>query len=520
MGLGSTAPYKRVPRRRKRYWDLTVLFERFSQLPSQSGAGPIFTVAGLLVAVTVFMSQNIRKESEELVRQASVEYERLESSLSKIQTDIVNRIPAEVRSPLPIAPENGQTLAIRLKGESAIIELEWADRDEAHRHRYLLQLRCIAAVSPSGSLGKHDEIQNCQPQALNADVVSGWTEPGEDRIKVEIRHAGTYAWRIARGEVNDRGEITTIFEEWSPYYIFTVFESTKQRREITRQVRIGVLADHNFHDKDSSEKGGGKSFDLLKHEKEMGLRDQIKDKLLEEEPHKRAPLYFHYATHESLLAAVRRGEVDYAIGGLTRAKYREERGVLFTRGYAYARPIFISKSGRKKEPPWYGATIGVLSGSINAQALNSLTREMNFRVVPESSFLNLADALNNGSVDFIFTEERDLQQLTPASHATSQSMFRKAGTLYSHLRTFYQDQLGYTPQHAIATADMELCNEIDALMARNNKLPSISEFAQQLETIYEEEGETIWSSSVFWRVVDEFFINKLSFGDEQTCVEQ
>lgn len=244
----------------------------------------------------------------------------------------------------------------------------------------------------------------------------------------------------------------------------------------------------------------------------MGHPDSLQglEKSLDKEAQKRKfggkpPLYLSYATHDDLLAAVTRGEVDYAIGGLTRAKYREESGIFFTRGYAYALPMFVSKSSRAR-PPQDGDRIGVLPGSINERALTYLGESKRFVVVNETSIPALEDDLRNESVDFIFVERLA---------STWGNEFKNFGTLYSELESFYHERLGYSAVHSIATAARDACKKLDVLIEELEpplNIHSYDEFMRRLYALYVAEGKSVFNVSVYRRLMDEYFA-----GDETTC---
>ncbi|MFZ3012908.1 MAG: hypothetical protein WA045_04290, partial [Nitrospira sp.] len=192
-------------------------------VPKQKGVGPVIAFSGLVATLVGLWVVSIQHDAEALTKQLEDDHTKYEKSVDQIQADIESRIPSRVRSPLPIFPENGQTLLLKPTIKRPIT-LEWADRDRAHHHKYIVQLVCIAAIQEQAgsrcSPGKLDEdtLKEDTENRANPDGASNyyWTLPGMDKYKVKIEQAGTYAWRVARGEVNQNGEIT-IFQEWSPY---------------------------------------------------------------------------------------------------------------------------------------------------------------------------------------------------------------------------------------------------------------------------------------------------------------
>lgn len=478
--------------RQKRRWVLGRLYDWFTKLSPQAGVGPIITLSSLVAAIVAFKVTSNHYEADIYARQLAKDRDSYELLLSEIQIDIEKRIPDKVSSPLPIFPENGQTLVLKSAGEGTL-ELEWADRDRKHGHKYLVELGCIANIPEHEVSKRLSGEPRCHADVLDGKQKLIWAQRGMDRVKVPIKGAGTYAWRVARGEFDESNGRITVFEEWSPYYIFTVFESITQRVGIMQEVLVGVV--------------GGRE---LLRQKEKEMVDLVQKERFDKKPRQ----YLSYATHEAVLDAVVRGELDYAIGGLTRARYREERGIFFTRGYADALPIFISKSSRTR-PPQYGDTIGVLPGSINERALAHLEQSIKFVIVRESSLADLEHDLRNGSVDFIFTDGHPFAPLAPGSDSTVQGEFAKFGTLYTKLRDFYNDELSYSAMHSIATADQELCEHLDKLIEENSQHPTYDDVMRRIKTIYLEEGKTFLNLSLYFRFVDEF-----SHGAERACVKQ
>ncbi|MDN5940974.1 MAG: transporter substrate-binding domain-containing protein [Nitrospira sp.] len=498
---------KQRKQRKKRRWVLGKLFAWFDQLVTQSGVGPFITLSSLVAAIVAVIVTTYHFETDALTKQLSEDRAKYEDSLSKIQTEIKSRIPDSVRSPLPIFPENGQTLLLKSTGETTL-ELEWADRDREHRHRYIVQLVCFAKISEQGS----SEESRCHTDKLDEDKLDEdtrdrekpdseknyhWTLPGMDRHIVEIKDAGTYAWRVARGEINGNGDIT-IFEKWSQYFIFTVFKSSEQRIKIMKEVRVGVVDDRKL-----------KTIE----EKIVDLAEKMFKEEFEKKSEIKPTRYSRYATYEALVEGVLRGEVDYAIGEITRAKYREKRGVFFTQGYAPALPTFISKQSETR-PPRDGDTIGVVLGSISDRALAHLAKSKKFAIVKELTLDALLDDLRSGSVHFIFTERERPDHLASSSTSTGQEEFVSAGTLYGELKDFYDDQLGYSAMHAIATAGEALCKRLNEQVEKEYKQDPYNKVVRRIHTIYREEGETFFNVSLYLRAVDLFFP-----GTEQSCVK-
>lgn len=518
MGL-DYAPHhkKRVNRRKIRRGVVERLLVWFEYPVVQAGVGPFITLSSLVAALAAINVTTDHFETDALTKLLSEDRAKYEDSLNTIQTNIEGRIPDRVRSPLPIFPQNDQTLLLGPKGKEKTIELEWADRDRKHRHRYLVQLVCIAEIQPEGASGKpsensetkHDTELRCRTDKLDADTPAGkeldrktfhWTQRGVDSVKVPIKHAGTYAWRVARAKKNDNeernnNEEVTVFEEWSPYYIFTVFESIEQRFKTINKVLVGTVEGSALLKKEEEED---------KEKKDRASKEKELVKSIRENQFKNMPEhYLSYPTYEALIDAVGRGEVDYAIGEITRAKYREERGIFFTQGYNDALPIFVSKSNRIR-PPRDGDTIGVVLGSISERALLHLGKSKKFATVKELTLDALEDDLKSGSVDFIFTE-----RLTSSPASTGQEKFVPVGTLYNELKDFYDDQLGYRARHAIATADEELCKGLDKLVKVDYENRS---FMERFNAIYSGEAGSFFNFSFFHRFVDEFF-----HGDERPC---
>lgn len=518
MGL-DYAPYhkRRVNRRKIRRGILERLFVWFEYPLVQAGVGPLVTLSSLVAALVAVNVATDHFETDALTKQLSEDRAEFEKSLGKMQADIEKLIPPRVRRPLPIFPENGQTLLLGPSERKKVLELEWADRDRDHRHKYLVQVVCIAEIPRKNSFNepserfqiKRDKESHCGTDKLDADTPEAkklytktfhWTQPGVDSVKVLVEGAGTYAWRVARAESNSDEEIT-IFEEWSSYYIFTVFESIDQRFETISKVLVGTVHGSALLEKEEGET------------KEKKARTSVEKSLVKSIQENRFKSiqehYLPYPTYEALIAAVARGEVDYAIGEITRAKYREKREVFFTRGYAPALPVFVTKSSRIR-PPEDGDTIGVVRGSISERALAHLTESKKFAIVKEFTLGALEEDLKRDIVHFIFTERAYHLQASP--ELENLTLF---GTLYSDLKDFYHNELGYRAKHAIATADYSMCKALDSLVgdALNHLL--YDGVVQRMNMIYREEGKSFFNLSLYYRLMDLFdeFFN----GDDQGC---
>ena len=506
----------------ERWSVLGKLFDWFGQLDSQS-VGPFITLSSLGAALVALNVTTVHFEAEALTKQLFEDRAKYEHRLSEIQDNMEKRIPDTVGSPLPVFPQNNQTLLLGPEG-GRTLDLEWADRDGGHGHKYLVQVVCIADV-PDGkptenSETQRDPISRCGPDKLDADTPEGktfhWTQPGVDTVKVPIKHPGTYAWRVARGESDDKGD-TTIFEEWSPYFLFTVFESIQSRVEVMNEVRIGIVKGSLLEKKiekateekdraNEKKEEAKKEKDLASMEKYLVdfIQESYFNKLLKqkEEHNNEQKRYRPYPTYEALIEAVVRGEVDYAIGEITRATVREKDGVFFTQGYNDALPIFVSKPGRT-EPPGDGGTIGVLIGSIYEQALTQLKESKQFAIVTELTLEALEDDLRHDSVNFVFTGPERLKHLLDRRDSNGQEEFVSGGTLYSELKDFYDDKLGYSPMYAIATADQLLCKALDKLVERTvSERRSQDGFLNGINKIYREEGKSFLNASLYFRFLD------------------
>ncbi len=464
----------------------------FDKLGNQS-IGPIIALCSLVASLVALGVTIKRFEADALTKQLESDRAEYEQSMSQIQTNLENRIPLRVRSPLPIFPENDQTLLLE-PIKKRYLTLEWADHDRAHHHKYIVQFVCIADIhgGASGSCdpGKLDEntLDNDTRERSNPNPKRKpnyhWTLPGMDKHKVKIDHAGTYAWRVARGEIVAQGEgehneEITIFEEWSPYSIFTVFGSIEERVKVTKQVLIGTIEGSAIQENEGGNKDGRgwdskkneeaeKQKDVVSKEKQLvhsiqevyfdRLLKQVEEQTHKEEHKKQRKQYRQYPTYEALVEAVARGEVDYAIGEITRAKYREKKGVYFTRGYNDAMPSFVSKS-REMQTPKAGDSIGVEVGSISERALAHLTISQKFVVAKELTLDALVDDLRSGSVRFIFSER--------ALRDEEDKEFSHVRASYHELDAFYAREIGDSVVHAIVTADRDLCNTLEKIVDKN-----------------------------------------------------
>lgn len=447
--------------------------EWFKAQLNQIGVAPIIALSSLITALVALMVTIYHFEANDLKNQLSESRASSQATLSKMQSELEERIPERVRSPLPIFPKNDVSLVLGLTSKETIVELEWADRDRKHRHQYLVQVVCIAEIPMAdrskGSTENPSEKSRCGPHKLDADTPDGkklgrttirWTQPGVDTVEVPIEGTGTYAWRIARGESDNNGN-KTIFEEWSPYFIFTVFESIESRVKVTNEVLVGIVEGSALQQRqanaigDEQDRGG---HDVASTEQR--LVESIQEKKFQNKQAR----YSSYPTYEALIEAVIRGEVDYAIGEITRTRDREDRGIYFTRGYHDASPWFISKSSRKHLDD--GSAIGVLAGSATDQALTRQEELKRYTIVRESLSHDLINDLKKGTVDVIFAASASAKDLVNPRDQNGEAFVSIEDSRAEELKKSYRDQLRYPPVFAIATADKTLCDKLNELIAR------------------------------------------------------
>jgi hypothetical protein len=534
MELADPSPHANEgEERREKPGGIERLLAWFTALLAHIGVSPLFTFSSLVTAICSVIVATYQFEIADLGKQRSESRATYEGTLSEMQNKLEERIPERVRSPLPIFPKNEISRLLDPNKKKIDLELEWVDRDRKHRHKYLVQVVCIAKVSNDQRSEspeiKRDTKPSCVPHKLDTDTPDQMkldgetfllTQPGVDSVKVPITATGTYAWRVARGDI-DNGDIA-IFEEWSPYFIFTVFESIESRVEVMNEVLVGVVEGSVLEQKID---GGREENNLVKIEEHLVDLIQSKHfkkhlKYIEEQKNKQMH-YLRYPTYEALVEGVAKGEVDYAIGEITRAKYREQRGVFFTRGYYDALPIFISKSDRVG-PPGEGAIVGVITGSINERALILLKKSKRFTIVGESLLQDLQRDLQGGILDFIYTSDEHAKHQLKLNDSNGPYEFVSGGTLYWELRDFYKDELGYSPLYAIATANDKLCGDLDKIV--EEKVPerrSQDEFLNRIYTIYREERKAFGNPSLYLRVLEQ--LNPLSIffpNAESSCVKR
>ncbi|MBK9305902.1 MAG: hypothetical protein IPM58_02140 [Nitrospira sp.] len=139
------------------------------------GVSPIFTLSSVTTAIFSIILATCHFEIAALERQQSENQAIYERVLSEMQNQLEERIPERVRSPLPIFPKNEMSLLLGPNEEKINLELEWVDRDRKHRHKYLVQVVCIAEISNNNrsenSETKRDTKSHCGPHKLDADTL-------------------------------------------------------------------------------------------------------------------------------------------------------------------------------------------------------------------------------------------------------------------------------------------------------------------------------------------------------------
>lgn len=432
----------------------------------QIGIGPIVSLSSLLAALVAAILGANYFEAAALQRQLSEERTTYESTLRQMEDKLEEQIPEGVRSPVPVFPKNGISLIFPTTnaGETMDLdlELEWVDRDRKHRRKYLVQVVCIAEIpripdDPPPGISQ----ANCGTDRLYGDTSDKgglyWTQPGESRREVKITQAGTYVWRVARGELDGTGK-KTIYEEWSPYFIFTVFESIEKRVKVMKEVQIGIGAGSLLEKK--VDEVGQDNNRLANIEKYLVDKIQEKHFKLKEEQKR----YLSYPTYEALIEGVVKGEVDYAIGEITPTEDRERLGICFTRGYKEETlPIFV-KGLRTRNSPGKGDLIGVLSGTSNEQALEQLKQTERFTTVSMPFLQDLQRILKAGTVNFIFAGAESVNPLLNLKDSSGNNKFASDNMLSGKVRDFYKDHFRHSPEYSIATATGSLCKKLDKLV--------------------------------------------------------
>ena len=134
-----------------------------------------------------------------------------------------------------------------------------------------------------------------------------------------------------------------------------------------------------------------------------------------------------FATVPELLLAARDGEVDVAIGSLTRTRAREHEGNAFTTGYLNSPPVLACKSSDPICPADFrgairildGDEVGVIASTTNESAAIDLQKHLNFIKKNVGTFQSLIKALDSGGVHFILIDRPFVESRCMASGAGS-----------------------------------------------------------------------------------------------------
>jgi ABC-type amino acid transport substrate-binding protein len=400
----------------------------------------VAAVGGIAAFVLSNYTANLNAEIERLTAANDAQKIQAQEQLRARDEIIHDLLPASLDAPVPVSPQNGSSLV----GTSVV--LRWQERNNQPNGDYLLE---VVKPDTKGSDLLHP------PTFIATNPKDRSTRYPFDLV--ETIKPGSYLWRVVPG---DKGEhYTTLRGKWSEYYRFSVYGSQRERIKDTGELLVGTnyFQDSDFMRRDKDGNPSGFDYELAKLVAE-GLGPELGLEL--GKPPKLNIV--DYADVETLLTkGVLGGEVDLAIGSITRARYREDRGVRFTSGYFTSHLVLL---GRKdgKWPLVHDDRVGVAKNTTSEVAAQYLQRSVPFAPIKMPSFQDLVNALDHRELDYIIIDE-------PLAVPLQAKGFRVITHLAYYLGGFLQKEIGYNrEEYAIAlrdsTSDSGWRGSIDRIM--------------------------------------------------------
>jgi ABC-type amino acid transport substrate-binding protein len=396
----------------------------------------IFAIAGYLTDSYV---GSLREQNNALDTELRTEKALYVSEVGALKQQISEILPASVNFPIPFDPANGASVV----GGSVI--LQWSEK--APHPSYLVE---VARLDPQNARVWKDS------QIFPA------TDPSNMRTRFPLGSAtvispGTYLWRVAPG--SKIGPHQELQGSWSGYYKFTAYGSVMDRIRDTNTLLVGVsyVQNSDFMSRDADGNASGFDADMIRFlterlssDKQLNLdgKGNFKDE------------FVNYPSIDQILFhGIEQGEVDVAIGSITKAKYRERRGIRFTQGYLESRLVLLGNPGSQGALLTVDQKVGAVKETSNFEALQYLQKKYHFQPFPADSYQDLLSKLRDHTVDYVIIDE----PLAADVIATGSVIVAK--DLVPDLGDYLQEKVGYDrEEYAIAASDPTLHDKLDHLM--------------------------------------------------------
>ena len=207
-------------------------------------------------------------------------------------------------------------------------------------------------------------------------------------LSKKVNEPGTFLWRVIEGEMDSSGQLRAK-GSWGPYSVFTIYPSVTKRIEVTKKIRIGSynvgqveLEGKSSTSKDSTTKNAREGLSCV--EPSDGLSDDdttvlcsVIDQMFKKDKYGTIdPVMARYSNiDDKLLDALKTGELDIALGNISSARYRRDKGFNFVE-YAEPKPVLVTNDQKKSKADKIGAKdkICVVRGTVYKHVLEELIK--------------------------------------------------------------------------------------------------------------------------------------------------
>jgi ABC-type amino acid transport substrate-binding protein len=424
---------------------------------------------GFLIGVVTFLVTNyaarlnedrarLNEEIRNLVSTLDGERKDLQEKLQARDQVIHNLVPASLDAPIPFSPVNGS----KLVGHFVILQWEENGKSASTRARSTQAESLTSDLSFRGDIPPHPNyiVEVLRPDGMEDRFVASNPQSKNTRYPVSLEapiKPGKYLWRVVPGDIQEKREV--LAGNWSGYYRFEIYPSVLERIKETKKVLVGVsyIQDSNFMRRDEFGEAWGFDAELMKAIAHGMKKYPDFEQLGETADYKDYP-----SIGNVLDQGLRTGEVDLALGSITKASFREERGIKFSKGYVESKLALVSAkpipAADKAKVPGKTSKVGVVKETINVDAAEALAKKYEFAVVKEPSFQDLVKNLEYGALDFILIDDTLAKPLTPTFSEVKHYDVRELGEPY-------RKRLGYDKEeYAVAIYDPDLYKMINEIM--------------------------------------------------------
>jgi ABC-type amino acid transport substrate-binding protein len=263
-------------------------------------------------------------------------------------------------------------------GEAAI---EWQDNTSGDGIRQYSSKHSIIEIKNAAAPLNRDK-------AIKA-MVAGQAAWYPIALSDKLGDGGTFLWRVIEGEMDSSGQLR-VEGSWGPYSVFTIYPSVTKRIEVTKKIRIGSynvgqveLEGKSSNSKDATTEKAREGLSCVKPSDGLSDGDttvlcSVIDQVFKKDKYGTIdPVMARYSNiDDRLLRALKTGELDIALGNISSARYRREKGINFVE-YAEPKPVLVTKDQERRNEDKIGAEdiICVVRGTVYKHVLEELIKK-------------------------------------------------------------------------------------------------------------------------------------------------